>query len=183
MTDHTGGPADPAIAMTFEQALAAIDQRPGPGMNLMAATAVVAGIAPDQAQATTMEALYHQGPSALLILRFVLDNAPPIPQSVITNPHIMAQTHRATPGKLLGIISAHITQAQADEWLSRVEDLLVNYQRGVRDAHRAMAITGDPKQAAALSARRIREDLRRTGHTIHPDTERLIQKLEQLSRD
>ena len=183
MTDHTGGPADPAIAMTFEQALAAIDQRPGPGMDLVAATAVLAGTAPDKAQAATRDTLYDREPSEVLILHFVIDNAPPLPQSAVDNPHIMAQAHRATPEKLLRIISAHITQAQADEWLGRVEDLLLNYQRGVREAHKAMAITGDPKQAAALSARRIREDLRRSGRTIHPDTEKLLQKLEQLSRD
>ena len=183
MTNRENTPADPALNMTFEQALATMGQRPGPGMDLVAATAVLTGTAPDRAQGTTKETPHQRGPSEALILHFVIDNAPPLPQSAVANPDIMAQAHRATPEKLLRIISAHITQAQADQWLARVEDLLVNYRTGVRQAHRAMAITGDPKQAAALFARRIREYLRRTGESIHPDTETLLRKLEQLSKD
>lgn len=167
---------------TFREALAQIGHSPSPGMDMVAATAVLYGTPPEEALRADMLTITRAGAVALLTFNIAAMTSPPLHPNALDEDALLQCARDATPDQILRLISAHMTQEQADAWLDNAESMLASVQEGARNADQAYRITGSLKGAALLSVQQFRERIKREGATVNPSTEHMIRQLESFAR-
>lgn len=169
---------------TLAEALNIMGQRPGPGMDMVAAVALVNGVPTELAHQSNLNTILDQGVLALLIFQTTAINAPKLNPKALSEgelTELVSQGYTMPPDQLMRIISTYMTQEEADTWLEHADQDLAYIQKGARDAETAYGIAGTLRGAAQLSAQHMRERIRRDGNTISPSTEALIQHLEAFA--
>lgn len=167
---------------TFTEALALIDQKPGPGMDMVAAVAIVNGVPPQEAHGATIDTIAQAGTVALFTFQMAAISSPTLKSEALTSDQLQRLLQAESPDKTMRTVSACMTQDQAEEWMRNAEELLECIKEGVDTVEEAAQITGTAKGAALLAIRKFKEKTTREGVKLNPATRVLLTRFEQIAR-